>query len=189
MPPQKKQPTGAVYQIKITLRYLRPPIWRRVLVPAEMTFADLHDVIQLTMGWGNSHLHEFTVEKRAIGMAELQDEFELENERKVHLQDVVTGEKFRFRYQYDFGDNWEHDILVEKISPPDPTLKLPHCVKGKRACPPDDVGGVWGFADFVEALADPNHPEHEDLAEWYGDKFDPEAFDLDAANQALSILR
>ncbi|MCL4858191.1 MAG: hypothetical protein KJZ93_02240 [Caldilineaceae bacterium] len=189
MPSRKRQPASNIYQIKITLRYLRPPIWRRVLVPAAMTFADLHDVIQLTMGWDNSHLHEFTIGSRTIGMAELQDEFDLEDEDKVTLQDVITGEKVRFRYQYDFGDSWDHEILLEKILPPDPTLKLPHCVKGKRACPPDDVGGVWGYANFVEALADPNHPEHEDMVEWFGDEFDPEAFDLDAVNQALSTSR
>jgi len=105
-------------------------------------------------------------------------------EDRVRLSQVLPGEGRRCTYQYDFGDDWQHEVLVEKILPPDPAARYPLCLKGKRACPPEDVGGVWGYADF-KALADPNHPEHKTLMEWYGGPCDPEAFDLEMVNCRL----
>jgi hypothetical protein len=93
------------------------------------------------------------------------------------------------RYEYDFGDSWEHELLVEKILPPEPGVRYPLCLKGKGACPPEDVGGVWGYDSFLEAIADPKHPEHDDMLEWVGGEFDPEAFDLDEVNEALRYVR
>jgi hypothetical protein len=104
------------------------------------------------------------------------------------LNQIVTGEKFTFTYEYDFGDDWLHAILIEKILPPAPDQKLPVCIKGKRACPPEDVGGIWGYELFLEAIADPEHEEHDSYLVWVGGEFDPEAFDLDAINARLRGL-
>ncbi len=177
-----------IYQLKVTLHYSKPPIWRRVLVPGNITLGDLHFVIQIAMGWSNSHLHQFMV-----GNVYYSDPaFELDlygdrvhNESRVTLMRLVSGEKFKFRYEYDFGDSWLHDILVEKILPPDPEQELPVCVKGARACPPEDVGGIWGYYTFLEALQNPEHPAHTDYKEWFGGEWDAEAFDLNEVNERL----
>jgi hypothetical protein len=174
-----------IYQIKITLDYIKPPIWRRVQVPSTMTLAKLHSVIQAVMGWFDYHLHQFEIDGEYYGVPHPDDFEEVLDERKVRLDQIVAGEGTKFRYQYDFGDDWQHTLLVEKIVPPDSGVTYPICLKGKRACPPEDVGGPWGYAEFLEAIADPNHPEHEDMLEWSGGDFDPEAFDLADANAEL----
>jgi hypothetical protein len=107
----------------------------------------------------------------------------------VTLGQVAPREGLKFRYEYDFGDGWLHQVLVEKVLPPEPGQSYPVCVKGRRACPPEDVGGMWGYQDFLEAIQDPNHEEHEEYLEWVGGEFDPEAFDLDGVNVALSDLQ
>ena len=182
-----------IYQIKITLSGSKPPIWRRVLVSSETTLFKLHQIIQTVMPWTDSHLHMFEIgterysspyEPGALAELDMQDE------RRVKLRKIVSGEKFKFVYEYDFGDSWYHDLLVEKILPFDSQQKLPICIKGKRACPPDDSGGIWSYPYFLEALQDTEHPDHEMYSEWLGDEpFDPEAFDLDAVNARLKGLR
>lgn len=177
-----------IYQLKITLHQSKPPIWRRVLVPGNITLGQLHYVIQIVMGWSNYHLHQFIVGKTYYS----DPTFELGkygsrvyNEDSITLMRLVPGEKFKFQYEYDFGDDWLHDILVEKILPPDPERQLPVCVKGVRACPPEDVGGIWGYYNFLEALENPDHPEHTIYTEWIGGKWDAEAFHLDKVNEWL----
>lgn len=177
-----------VYQLKVTLNGSKPPIWRRVLVPGDITLGELHDVIQAVMDWDNSHLHQFVVSDRYysdpfFGLDEYAGN--VKDENRAILSRIVPGEKFKLMYEYDFGDSWEHIILVEKILPPDPQRKLPVCITGKRACPPEDIGGVWGYDTFVEAVNNPEHPDHELYSEWFEDGWDPEAFDLDAINRAL----
>jgi len=188
-PRRKKaaEPTQ-VYQIKINLKGAKPPIWRRVLVTDATTLAQMHDIIQTAMGWHDYHLHQFTVGGHYFGRPSPEDFYSMQDERKIALRQIVTGVKFKFLYEYDFGDGWEHELLVEKILPIDPESDYPRCIKGKRACPPEDVGGVWGYEGFVEAIADPKHPEHEDMLEWAGE-FDPEAFDLDEINERLKYIR
>jgi hypothetical protein len=184
--PRKKAPRpSVVYQIKVTLEGSRPPIWRRLLVPADLTLGDLHYILQIAMGWTDSHLHQFRVGEKNYGVPHPDTDWTLDEER-VKLSKIVTGEKFKFHYEYDFGDSWSHLILVEKVLPAEPGKPAPICVTGKRHCPPEDCGGVWGFADFVEAMADPKHPEHDNLKEWYGEDFDPVAFDLDEVNRMLT---
>jgi hypothetical protein len=177
-----------IYQLKVTLRGSKPPIWRRVLVPGHITLGQLHHVIQIAMGWINYHLHQFTVGEQCYS----DPSFGLDtsggwvySEHRITLMRLVPGEKFKFRYEYDFGDSWLHDILVEKILPPDPAQELPVCVKGVRACPPEDVGGIWGYYRFLEVLQDPDHPEHDDYQEWVGGVWDAEAFDLNKVNERL----
>jgi len=140
------------------------------------------------MGWTNSHLHQFIVGQTYFGEPYPDYGFEMHDERDVRLNQIAD-EGARFVYEYDFGDSWEHILLVEKVLEPEPGQQYPVCIKGKRACPPEDVGGVWGYYGFLEAIQDPDHPEHEDYLEWIGEDFDPEAFDLDAVNAALRALQ
>jgi hypothetical protein len=110
------------------------------------------------------------------------------NERRFKLYQIAPAGGARFRYEYDFGDGWLHQVTVEKVLPADPEMRLPLCLKGKRACPPEDVGGVWGYENFLEAIRDPDHPEHDEYLEWVGGEFDPESFDIDDVNAALRGL-
>ena len=182
-------PSGPqIYQIKVTLRHSKPPIWRRILVPSDITLAELHDILQAVMGWCDAHLHQFIVEGTYYGVPDPDDYVEVKDERQMRLNQIVPGVKYKFVYEYDFGDSWEHELLVEKILPLEEGVRYPSCIKGKRSCPPEDVGGVWGYALFLEAMRDPEHPEHEDYVEWIGDEFDSEAFDLDEINAILSRL-
>lgn len=185
MPKPTKEPVQ-IFQLKVTLRQFRPPIWRRIQVPGDITLYKLHQIVQLSMGWTNSHLHQFTI--HGVSYGETDPDLRIVNERRYRLNQLVSEVKEHFAYEYDFGDCWEHDILVEKILAPESGVHYPCCIKGKRACPPEDVGGVWGYADFLEALQDPAHPEHEDMIEWLGEEFDPEAFDLDKVNAYLRQL-
>jgi Plasmid pRiA4b ORF-3-like protein len=176
--------SGTIYQIKVTLEGSKPPIWRRLLVPANLNLGDLHQILQVAMGWTDSHLHQFQVGEKSYGVPDPNMDWTLDEDR-VKLAQIVKGEKSRFRYEYDFGDSWSHAILVEKILPAEPGKPYPICVKGKGCCPPEDCGGIWGFYEFVEAMANPKHAEHKNLKEWYGDDFDPEAFDIDDVNRIL----
>lgn len=180
-----KSRANQIYQIKITLQGSKPPIWRRVQVPADIRLSALHDVIQIVMGWGDEHLHQFLIGREYYGDERLADQGDVEDESKVKLNALVKKEKERFLYEYDFGDSWEHRLDVEKILPAEPDVHYPRCVEGKRACPPEDCGGVWGYADLLEAIRDPAHPEYENMSEWVEDDFDPEAFDPDEVNALL----
>ena len=154
MAARKLTKAQSIYQLKITLKGCRPPIWRRVQVRGDSTLEQLHWVIQLSMGWTNSHLHSFRIRgiEYGVPMPELGfDEMGLRDEQPVKLSKVISGEKFKFSYLYDFGDSWDHDILVEKVLEVDPNTDYPICIKGKRACPPEDCGGVWGYG-VIEAV-------------------------------------
>ena len=178
-----------IYQIKVTLDGSKPPIWRRILVRSGVTLEKLHYILQVAMGWTNSHLHQFIVGQTYYGEPHPDYGSEMRDERRVKLSQIVPGEGFRFAYEYDFGDSWVHTLLVEKVLPPEPGQQYPVCVKGRRDCPPEDVGGVWGYEEFLEAIRDPDHPEHEEYLEWVGGEFDPEAFDLEETNEILRDLQ
>jgi hypothetical protein len=184
MAKKKSTASATVYQIKVTLEGSKPTIWRRLLVPANLTLGDLHYIIQIAMGWTDSHLHQFHIGGKYYGVP--HPDMDLVNEERVKLAQIIPGEKFKFRYEYDFGDSWMHAILVEKVLDAEPGKPYPICVKGKMHGPPEDCGGVWGYADFVDAMADPKHPEHKNMKEWYGEAFDPEAFDIDEVNRMLT---
>ncbi|MGP1371186.1 MAG: plasmid pRiA4b ORF-3 family protein [Almyronema sp.] len=186
-----RQPEPTIYQLKITLRDIRPPIWRRVQVRSDTTLAHLHWVIQISMGWTNSHLHSFSIQGVRYGtpLPELGlDEIGLRNEQSAQLSKVILGEKFKFFYLYDFGDAWEHEILVEKALAAAAEVDYPICIKAKRACPPEDCGGTFGYEAFLEAIQTPNHPEHEEMLEWVGGSFDPEAAELAEINAQLKMI-
>jgi hypothetical protein len=180
-----------IYQIKVTLKNSKPPIWRRLLVPSESTLGDLHHMIQAAFGWWDYHLHQFEIDGTYYGEPhpDYFDYVDMHDEQDVTLRQITAGEGFRFDYEYDFGDSWLHQVLVEKILAPEPGLDYPVCIKGRRACPPEDVGGMWGYYNFLDAIADPDHEEHEEYLEWVGGPFDPDAFDLEEVNQALSAYR
>lgn len=182
---------GSVHRLKVTLLGLRPPVWRRIELPSDFTLGQVHDVIQIAMGWQESHLHQFFV-----GNAIYTDPSTLDgwdgndlDEEDARLEEIAPRARSRFRYEYDFGDSWEHEILVEAVAPAEPGTHYPRCIGGERACPPEDCGGVWGYADFLEAIANPRHPEHDDMLEWWGGPFDPDAFDMAAVNRQLATYR
>ena len=189
MPTGKIVEAGFVYQLKVTLRDSHPPIWRRIQVSGGTRLAKLHDILQVVMGWTDSHLHQFIVNGIYIGVPSSEDWTRVENETQFALYQIVPGEKFKFVYEYDFGDDWMHNIVVEKVLPPEPGVHYPVCLKGKGACPPEDCGGIYGYYGLLEALQNPDHPEHDEMLEWVGGEFDPEAFDLDGINQALRSMR
>lgn len=173
------------YLLKIQLLDIEPVIWRRFVVPASITLDRLHDVIQIVMGWTDSHLHEFTIgNKRYTEYPESKEDGLVCG--KYRLGDLIKQKGRTFRYLYDFGDGWEHELVLEESRYFNPELRTkPACLEGERACPPEDVGGVPGYFEFLNALKDPNHEEHERYTQWSGGNFDSERFDLESINWEL----
>mgnify|MGYP001560037345 CR=1 FL=1 len=160
-----------------------------MLLPGNYSLYRLHQVIQLAIGWTDSHLHQFVIEGRHYSLPSPDDYEPVIDERRHKLSQIALEEKYKFVYEYDFGDGWEHEILVEKILAPETGVKYPVCIKGKRACPPEDVGGAWGYEAFLQAINDPQHEEHASFIEWVGPDFDAEAFDLEEINQELKRMK
>jgi hypothetical protein len=184
-----RRPSGTL-QLHIELRGLRPKVWRRVLVPDTITLQRLHAVIQAAFQWGGYHLHEFDAAGERYGTPDpdYDDPGSVRSER-TRLTSAVTPSG-SIDYVYDFGDHWEHRIRIEKALPQMPDMKLPLCVAGAGATPPEDCGGVDGYLDFVQAMADASHPEHADMKSWCGrDRWDPQAFDIDSANNWLAEIK
>ena len=180
--------TPVVYQIKVTLKGSKPPIWRRMQVTSATMLAQLHRMLQCVMGWEGYHLYQFVVSRMAYGDPRMLEEMEGEDARRVTLAALVQGAKDKFLYEYDFGDSWEHELRIEKVLPLEAGTRYPVCLTSKRACPPEDCGGIWGYASFLEAIHAPQHPEHEEMADWVGGGFDPEAFDRDEINREIQNL-
>jgi hypothetical protein len=177
----------SVYQLKVTLKDVQPPVWRRLLVK-DCSLERLHDIIQAALGWSSSHLYAFHAGGAEYGEPDPDGMYECENARKMKLGTLVSQGVKKMTYVYDFGDNWEHTIQVEKELEPEKGAKYPRCTEGKRACPPEDCGGPWGYGELLEILADPKHEEHAERLEWLGGEFDPEKFDLDAVNEELEAI-
>ncbi|MDP2422934.1 MAG: plasmid pRiA4b ORF-3 family protein [Bacteroidales bacterium] len=182
--------TKEIFQIQIALRGFKPKIWRRLLIPSGLKLADLHNIIQTAMGWSDEHLHQF-IKNRTFYTVRMKDDLfwgDLDNVdyKNIKVSDLLSLEKEQIIYEYDFGDGWEHDIILEKILPFDAAFKHPVCLKGKMNCPPEDCGGIWGYANMLEILIQPDHEEYENYIEWLGDEFDPEFFDIDEVNELLS---
>lgn len=181
----------SVHRLRITLQGTSPPVWRRVAVPSSTTLEQLHRVLQDVMGWEDCHLHEFTFAGHRYGPRnELLDGWGTrpKDEAGAKLLRVAPAGA-RFTYLYDFGDGWQHEVVVEtveKAAPGAPGADGPVCLSGRRACPPEDCGGVWGYEHLLGALADPEHAEHAEMSEWVGDDHDPESFDLEAVNGRLA---
>jgi hypothetical protein len=176
-----------VYQLKITLAHIKSPIWRRLEVP-DCSLERLHEIIQLSFGWEFSHLWEFDVGGEHYGL-DPDGDLEFGDPRRVKLGQLVRDGTTKFKYTYDFGDTWEHVIEVQKAVDAEPKVKYPRCTAGKRSGPPEDCGGPWGYADFLDAIQNPKHKSHDDMLEWIGGEFDPEAFSAEAVNKELARLR
>lgn len=181
--------TKKTYQIQIALKRSKPKIWRRILIPSDLLLPDFHKVIQTTMGWTNSHLHQF-VKDRTFYSQKMDDDYfwgEMNDEdySKVKVSDLLKKEKDKIIYEYDFGDGWEHDIILEKIDSNPENKIIPICLTGRNNCPPEDCGGVWGYAKLLEMLNNPDHEEHEECREWLGDEFDPKYFNKNEINEML----
>ncbi len=168
-----------IYQFKITLSRITPPIWRRIQVPADITLHRFASALITAMGWHGGHLHQFRIGEQYYGIPdeEFANDLEIIDEREVRLKDIVDQGIKKFIFEYDFGDGWEHVVKFEKTVEPEKGVKYPRCIKGARRCPPEDCGGPHGYADFLEAIRDPKHPKHESMREWIGGDFDPEKFD------------
>jgi len=189
MPRRVSSANVPIYQLKVTLTGIKPPIWRRIQMPSDMRLDKLHQILQVVMGWTDSHLHQFSVGHTSYGILDPDLDMDIRSERTVQLSHILPSPKAKCIYEYDFGDSWEHELVLEQIVTPDPATRYPICLAGKRACPPEDCGGVWGYAEFLEAIHDPDHPEHETMLDWIGGNFDPEAFDLDTVNRLLTRIR
>ncbi len=188
---RRKDEPPWTYQLKVTLMGTDPPIWRRLIVPGDTTLRRLDRIIQAAMGWTNCHLHTFTV--GGVVYAEPDPEWEVSDERRVRLADVAREEGEAFVYEYDLGDSWRHQVLVEKVIVETGEARGPRCLGGEGACPPEDSGGVGGYYEKLLTLGDPDDDEHESTKAWVesmtGGPFDPDAFDLAAANEAVEALR
>jgi len=180
--------TLPIYQVKMTLQHIRPPIWRRVQMNG-CPLDELHEIIQVCMGWDDEHLHAFEIEGEQYAYFEDANPYEYRDSRKVGLRDLAERGCHRFMYEYDFGDGWRHVIDIEKTLPAEQGVRYPRCVKGARACPPEDSGGPYGYPHFLDKVLDPEHEEHEEALEWVGGEFDPEEFGLDEVNEGLRRLR
>lgn len=194
-----------VLQLKITLDGIKPSIWRKIQIDDSINFKKLHKIIQIVMGWEDYHLYNFEIDKdTSIEASQCsEDQFAVDSilsgfrakrkeykDNETQVSDFLKEEKQKILYTYDFGDTWEHIIKVEKILPKESGKKYPICISGKRACPPEDCGGPWGYDELLEILEDPEHPEYEErIEEWLGKDFDPEAFDLDKINKKLKNIR
>jgi hypothetical protein len=189
MPPKAAAPSR-IYRLKITLKGIKPPIWRRIEVADSITLRRLHLIIQAVMGWEGAHVHMFIAGTQWYGDRDIEyGMFDVRDERRTKLNQVLSAPKQKLSYDYDFGADWVHEVLLEKITAPEPDVAYPRCTDGARHCPPEDCGGIWGYEEFLAALADPQHPNHEDVIEWHDFTFDPERFDLDGINTYLKLTR
>lgn len=172
------------YQLKVTLMRTKPPIYRRILINPEIKLPEFHQIIQAIMGWTNSHLHQFIINKEYYGQPHPDDWTEVVNYKNVKIKDVLVKLKDKIQYDYDFGDNWQHLIKLEKIIDSDEEFNV-KCIKGAICCPPEDCGGIWGYYELLEIIDDPKHPEHKSMLEWLGGGYDPEDFNTEEINAAF----
>jgi hypothetical protein len=178
-----------LYQLGVRLNESAPAIWRRFQVKKETTLPRLHQVLQVVMGWDDRHLHEFRIGSLRFGERVPEEDYEVIDERTIRLSQIATSEPRTFAYLYDFGDGWEHEVVIEKGANKEAGVRYPTCIEGARSCPPEDVGAMPGYESFLKAIRNRRDPRHKELLAWVGGRFDPEAFDVEAINRKLSRLR
>ncbi len=189
MSSQKISPT--IYRIKVTLKDTEPVIWRRILVPSNVTLHRLHLILQEAMGWTNSHLYRFEIDTKEYGESDPDNDFnELDfiDSKRAKLGQVITAKGNTFVYEYDFGDGWTHDLVVEDILQPVAGTMYPICVDGERACPPEDCGGPHGYSRLLGIIVNPEHEEYRETVTWLGDDFQPSLFSAEKVNRHLKPI-
>ncbi|CAM3920035.1 hypothetical protein CCOS865_00926 [Pseudomonas reidholzensis] len=187
-PVRPSKPAASLFVLRIELEDIEPKIWRRVVVPDTITLTRLHKVIQAAMGWQDCHLHEFHIGAERYSVPDPDGwGSPVQSEARKRLAKVLNGQH-EFRYLYDFGDSWQHRIEVEEILPAIAYPQVPCCIDGANACPPEDVGGPWGYSEFVAAMADADHPDHAFRMEWFGEAFDATEFDCEETNEWVTRL-
>jgi hypothetical protein len=174
-----------IYELKVSLKEIRPQIWRLIQVPSDTNLRRMHKILQKAMGWENYHLYVFIVDGNKY--SEPNSDWHVMDSRMLTLNKIFAGGKKSFQYDYDMGDGWEHEITLKKQIESD--ITRPSCIGGARACPPEDCGGVPGYYQFLEAIADPKNPEHDTMLEWVGGSYDPKAFDMAKVDRALKRIR
>jgi len=177
-----------LYEIKVELKEIEPPIWRIIQVPSRTSLLRLHRVLQRAMGWTNSHLHLFEIDGKLYGEPDTEWDFEVLDSRKMILENIFSKGMTSFLYEYDLGDSWRHEITLLGTVEREAEEKLA-CTAGARACPPEDCGGTMGYYELLVALSDPDHEEHDAMLEWVGGEFDPNAFDTATIDRELKRLR
>jgi hypothetical protein len=188
MAARKKRATPKLYELHVELADIHPRIWRKILVPDSMKLSQLHELLQLVMGWNNSHLHSFQFGKKVFSSRPTElEELNMLDEGKYTLERALVESAHEFVYEYDFGDSWRHLVQVKLVTKPNIEWFYPLCVAGARAAPPDDVGGPPGYMEFLAAIKNTKHPEHESMLSWIGGAFDPEGFDLNMINRILQF--
>ena len=175
-----------LYELKVALKEIEPPIWRVLQVPPRTNLLKLHRILQCAMGWTNSHLHLFEVDGKLYGEPNTESDFEILDSHKMTLEKIFTQGRTSFVYEYDLGDSWRHEVKLLGMVDGE---EKPGCTAGARACPPEDCGGTTGYYELLVALSDPDHEEHDTMLEWVGGKFDPNTFDVVAVDRALKRLR
>lgn len=177
-----------IYQFKISLKGSKPIISRTILVESNRTFYEFHHIIQIAMGWINYHLFQFMAKGNCISDPSMVDYKDIIDSKEIRLNEIFTEEGEKIEYEYDFGDGWKHIIKLEKIV----LIKLnniyPVCIRGKRRCPPEDCGGIWGYQNLIEVMGNKKHPDYKEMKEWLGGEFDPEEFNIEEINEELKDL-
>ena len=190
--PERIAPLDPIYQLKITLLGVRPAVWRRVLVPAKFRLIKVHKIIQAAMGWQDYHLHQFVIGGMRYSYpypgTDWEDSGDIST-RNLRARDMWSRRGIVVEYVYDFGDNWRHSVVLERILPAKPYGVYPVCLAGARACPPEDVGGAGGYREFLDVLRRPKHPDHEHYATWSGGSFNPNLFDLVRVSRKVARIR
>lgn len=184
---RKARDERPIIQLRISLDDVQPAVWRRLLVPGDLRLSELHSVFQVAMGWTDSHLHSFSIGSKVFG-GQYEDHPKDELDEKSVTLVQALGKHRHFHYAYDFGDGWQHEIVVENLSTSLAGLRFAVCLDGQRACPPEDCGGAYGYDHLLAVLDDPDHEEFDDMTEWIGDYFDPELCDLGQINVVLQRL-
>jgi hypothetical protein len=191
MPKKAKAATDStpaiVYQLKVTLNDVKPTVWRRLHV-GDCSLAELHAIIQACMGWSNCHSYAFDVDCVEYSDPSMGSDLDYCDSHSRKLSELASQGPGRFSYQYDFGDDWKHVVRIETTLPVDRKLKYPRCIGGKRACPPEDCGGAYGYEEFLESIQNRNDEQHDEMLEWVGGKFDPEAFEIARVNRRLQRI-
>jgi hypothetical protein len=189
--PTRQVSSAWSWRLKIELLDVTPTVWRRLMVPSTIELPELHQVFQTALGWSNSHLHEFVINgvRYSDPDPDSDDEIGHLDEQGVVLDNALGMDTRCFDYVYDFGDDWHHIVLVEDPHIQSEASEPIQCIAGENACPPEDVGGALRYAEFLAAIADPTHEEHERFRQWSGGEFDPKHFDLESINRALARIR